>query len=73
VAEIHGDEQAPPQPEPMTPREELRSEIRAALNRASAENPSDTPDFILASYLMACLDAYDAASIARREWFTQHP
>jgi hypothetical protein len=30
----------------------LRDELSAALNRYSAENGSDTPDFILAEYLL---------------------
>ncbi len=46
----------------------LRSEIKAALNRASAENASDTPDHILADYLLGCLAAFDAAVNARRDW-----
>lgn len=44
----------------------LAEEIRAALNRYSAENGSNTPDFILAQYLLACLAAFDAA-VQQRE------
>lgn len=47
----------------------LRDEIRVALNRASAENGSDTPDYILADYLLDCLKAFDAAVLARKAWF----
>jgi len=47
----------------------LREEIRAAINRASAENASGTPDFILADYLLACLDTFDYAVNAREKWF----
>lgn len=46
----------------------LREDIRTALNRASAENASDTPDAILAGYLMASLEAFDAATRARDSW-----
>lgn len=48
---------------------ELRREIAAALNRASAENGSDTPDFILADYLLDCLSAFDSAIAAREVWY----
>ena len=51
---------------------ELHSEIETALNRASAENGSDTPDFILANYLLACLAAFDAAVHARSSWYSHH-
>lgn len=54
---------------PEAPNSELRSEIKAALNRHSAENGSNTPDHILADYLLACLAAYDAAVLARARWF----
>ena len=44
---------------------DLRSEIRTVLNRHSAENGSNAPDFILADYLLDCLRAFDHASQAR--------
>ncbi len=47
-------------------RASLSNEIRNAINRVSAENGSDTPDFILADYLVACLEAFDAA-LRKRE------
>lgn len=47
----------------------LRHEIEAAVNRVSAENGSNTPDFILADYLVSCLAAYDRAVIARERWY----
>ena len=43
----------------------LEEEIRSALNRASRENVSNTPDWILAEYLLACLNAYEAATRKR--------
>ena len=39
----------------------LEEEIRSAINRNSAENGSNTPDFILATYLIDCLNAFDKA------------
>jgi len=41
----------------------LESEIRKLLNVHCAENASNTPDFILANYLISCLDAFDQATI----------
>ena len=48
---------------------ELRKEIEQAINRTSAENGSNTPDFILAEYLTDCLAAFDKASRAREKWY----
>ena len=47
----------------------LRDDINAAINRHSRENASDTPDFILAEYLVACLDAFDQAVRQREKWY----
>ncbi len=46
----------------------LEQDIESVINRHSAENESNTPDFILAQYLMACLAAWNAASINRDKW-----
>lgn len=37
----------------------LEEEIREAINRNSFENGSNTPDFILATYLIDCLAAFE--------------
>lgn len=47
----------------------LQTAIQHAINCASAENGSDTPDFILAEYLTDCLAAYDRALVAREKWY----
>ncbi len=49
----------------------LEEEIRAALNRFSAENASNTPDFILAAFLLGCLAAWNKAQQARADWYGQ--
>ena len=57
---------------PFTPDpgpQSLLDRIRHAINCTAAENGSDTPDFILADYLMAALDAFDAAVRVREEWY----
>ena len=46
----------------------LLEDIRDAINRHSAENGSDTPDFILAQYLEQCLAAFDVAVLQREAW-----
>lgn len=51
----------------------LREELVGLLNKHSAENGSDTPDFILADYLMNCLDAFDKAVTAREKWYGRAP
>lgn len=51
----------------------LTKELTALLNRHSVESASDTPDFILAEYLMGCLKAYDKATRARDSWFGLEP
>jgi hypothetical protein len=50
-------------------RTELRRDLAAVINRHSAENDSNTPDFILAGFLVDCLDAYAGAVVARGSWF----
>ncbi len=46
----------------------LREQIEHSINCCSAENGSNTPDFILAEYLTDCLAAYDKAVTARDRW-----
>lgn len=47
--------------------------LRGVINRHSRERGSDTPDFLLADYLVSCLDAYGAAVKARDKWFSFEP
>ena len=46
----------------------LEQELRCLLNHHSAENESDTPDFILARYLLSCLSAWNTATQQRETW-----
>lgn len=43
--------------------------IRQEINKFSLESLSDTPDFVLASFLRAVLEAYNAALVRREEWY----
>lgn len=47
----------------------LKDDIKDVINRNSAENGSNTPDFILAEFLTGCLSAFDEAARARVEWY----
>ena len=49
--------------------ENLEKELTQLLNRFSLENGSNTPDFILAQYLLACLDAWNIAVHQREVWY----
>lgn len=46
----------------------IRGELREALNRCSAENSSNTPDFILAELLVGTLAAFNHAVNERDRW-----
>ena len=50
---------------------DFRKEIEEVVNRCSMENNSDTPDFILAHYLMKCLEAFDYAVVSRESWYSR--
>ena len=50
-------------------RPDLRRDIEAAINRHSAENGSNTPDYVLAEYLMDCLMAFDKATKQRADHY----
>lgn len=47
--------------------EELKREIASVLNRHSIENRSDTPDFLLAEYMLGCLTVYENVLTAREQ------
>jgi hypothetical protein len=50
-------------------RASLEMRLREVLNHYSQENASDTPDFILAEYMMGCLDTFNQAVRAREKWY----
>ena len=50
-------------------RQKIEEELRSVINRYSVENASNTPDFILAKYLMGCLDAFNMAVQQRETWY----
>jgi hypothetical protein len=52
---------------------DFEKELKQLINRYSVENESDTPDFILAQYVMLCLNAFNEASNAREKWYGRGP
>lgn len=49
--------------------DKFREELRSLLNRHCMENASNTPDYVLADYLIGCLKAYDDALRDRDRFF----
>ena len=47
---------------------EVKEALEAFLNEHSLENGSDTPDFILAEFLLRCLQNYESAVNQRDQW-----
>jgi len=48
---------------------QFQKELAKLINEYSKENDSDTPDFILARYLNAVLDNFNAAVMDREQWY----
>ncbi len=51
----------------------LEKELGSLLNRFSVENESNTPDFILAQYLIGCLQVFTTAVQQRETWHGRDP
>lgn len=47
----------------------FQSELTSLINRFSAENDSNTPDFILAQYMADALEAFNKATNLREKWY----
>lgn len=50
-------------------REQFRKKLEILINSLSLENYSDTPDFILANYLLTCFENFNIATKARNRWY----
>ena len=48
----------------------FKKELELLINKYSKENGSDTPDFILAEYLVNCLENFDKIVNQRNEWYS---
>lgn len=47
----------------------FQTELEQLINRHSRENNSNTPDFILAEFMLATLQAFDKATKTRDAWY----
>lgn len=47
----------------------FREELEGLINKHSYERYSDTPDFILANYIMNCLDTFTVITKQREKWY----
>ena len=47
----------------------FEQDLRLLINKRSMENLSGTPDFILAEYMVHCLNAFTLATRARERWY----
>jgi len=54
------------------PGESLQRDIAEVLNFYSEDSRAETPDFILAKYLLACLDAFKVAQREAAVWRGEH-
>lgn len=48
---------------------EFRIKLETLINAEGMESWSNTPDFILAEYLVTCLEAFDRAASMRDDWY----
>jgi len=46
----------------------FKKELMSLINAHSKETDSDTPDYILADYLVSCLEAFNKTTNARDLW-----
>lgn len=54
----------------IVPREtQFNRELSSLLNKYSMENNSNTPDFLLADYLIGCLHTFNTIVNAREKWY----
>lgn len=54
---------------PHPPVSGFEKELTQLLNKHSQENGSNTPDFVLASYLQCCLDNWNLHTRERDRWW----
>ena len=48
---------------------EFKRELTILINKYSLENKSNTPDYILADYLIDCLSIFNACTNNRTNWY----
>ena len=58
----------PIEQKPSAGAKTFQEKLEKIINEYSMEKRSDTPDFILAEYLLSCLHAFEKASNENRQW-----
>ncbi len=48
---------------------DLEKKLKDLINCESRESDSNTPDFLLAEFMMNCLDAFELTSNKREVWY----
>ncbi len=48
---------------------QFQKELKELLNNHCKENGSNTPDYILAEYLIGCLENFDKTTRNRKNWY----
>ena len=51
---------------------DLREDLAVILNHHSRENESNTPDFILAEFMVGCLKMFEGTTRRRERWYGKH-
>lgn len=51
----------------------FEKQLESLVNRYSKENGSSTPDFILAEYLIGCLEVWNKCVLHREIWYGREP
>ena len=63
------EKQLAPDQDARPPLISFEQELKHLLNKYSMESDSNTPDFILAEYMHACLVSFNVATRAREHWY----
>jgi hypothetical protein len=54
-------------------RTDFEKELEVLINKHNVEKDSNTPDFLIATYLMGCLQNWNISVKNREEWFRATP
>lgn len=50
----------------------FKQDLVDLINTYSMENESNTPDFILANYMIDCLNIFESATNRREKWYGRY-
>ena len=53
----------------MMRKSDFEEDLALLLNRYSAENESNTPDYVLATFLLGCIESFNTATNMRDNWW----